>query len=607
MTPGRFGQWARVVARLGVRNVAAVAYYRYQKRRGALSTIPSQLESGLYFSPPIPLTAAPLVDIASLRAAADTLLAGRVKFFGGPPRDIGSPPDWFLNPYNGQRYARRAEAWAELPDFDPEFGDIKIAWELSRFAWAPTLARAWRATGDARYLNALNAWTLDWVQKNPVGLGPQWKCGQETGLRALHLCLAERILGDTLPSPALNSLLRAHANRIVPTLRYAAAQRNNHILSEATALFVIGLRLGDERLKDLGHATLHRYARKLFENDGTFSQYSVNYHRHALDLLSHATLWARDAGEQVTWPHAEAATRWLESFVDPKTGRVPNLGANDGSHILSLDDLDARDFRASVQLASILFLKKRAYPAGPWDATLRWRRVSEDSAPIVRNEREAFPEGGFHVWRQGDTRAFFRTPKFHFRPSQADALHFDLWHRGSNIARDAGTYSYLLSEREARVYSGVQGHNTVQFDDYDQMPKLGRFLYADWLQVSSRADDTSWTAAYLTSNGAKHERVVSWSPDGLTWTITDTLSGRFSDAILRWHLMPADWKTHQHDVWDCDLATISIEGDGDRIVRWSTGAESEYYLDSQSVPVLETRVKHPTRLVTRFTLKAAAT
>lgn len=38
--------------------------------------------------------------------------------------------------------------------------------------------------------------------------------------------------------------------------------------------------------------------------------------------------------------------------------------------------------------------------------------------------------------------AMLRYPRFRFRPSQADALHLDLWLEGRNLLRDAGTYSY---------------------------------------------------------------------------------------------------------------------------------------------------------------------
>ena len=38
--------------------------------------------------------------------------------------------------------------------------------------------------------------------------------------------------------------------------------------------------------------------------------------------------------------------------------------------------------------------------------------------------------------------AMLRYPRFKFRPSQADALHVDLWVDGENLLRDARAYSY---------------------------------------------------------------------------------------------------------------------------------------------------------------------
>ena len=67
--------------------------------------------------------------------------------------------------------------------------------------------------------------------------------------------------------------------------------------------------------------------------------------------------------------------------------------------------------------------------------------------------------------------------RFRFRPSQADAMHVDLWVKDQNLLSDAGTYSYNTDARWLKYFPGTQSHNTVQFDDRDQMPRLGRFLF----------------------------------------------------------------------------------------------------------------------------------
>jgi hypothetical protein len=51
------------------------------------------------------------------------------------------------------------------------------------------------------------------------------------------------------------------------------------------------------------------------------------------------------------------------------------------------------------------------------------------------------------------------------------------------VLRDAGTYSYNTEAQWIQYFGGTAGHNTVQFDDRDQMPRLSRFLIGEWLRT----------------------------------------------------------------------------------------------------------------------------
>ena len=133
-----------------------------------------------------------------------------------------------------------------------------------------------------------------------------------------------------------------------------------------------------------------------------------------------------------------------------------------------------------------------------------------------------------------------RYPRFSFRPNHADALHLDLWYKGTNILRDAGTFSY--NDQEAEWFSGTAAHNTIMFDGRDQMPRIGRFLFGKWLaaeNVEFVEDDgvtISAAAAYTDAHGARHHRAISLCADTLIcW---DTISGNFNEACLRWRLAP---------------------------------------------------------------------
>ena len=75
------------------------------------------------------------------------------------------------------------------------------------------------------------------------------------------------------------------------------AQDNNHGTSEAAALYIGGSLLvhnnhaeGNEWARK-GSYWLENRARRLIGVDGSFSQYSLNYHRVVLDTFSMVEVW----------------------------------------------------------------------------------------------------------------------------------------------------------------------------------------------------------------------------------------------------------------------------------------------------------------------------
>jgi hypothetical protein len=244
---------------------------------------------------------------------------------------------------------------------------------------------SWRK-GDAAAHERLERWLADWCERNPPYRGPNWKCGQEASMRVMHLAMAAVMLGQVdSVAPGLLELVRLHLQRIEPTLRYAMAQDNNHGTSEAAALFIGGSWLSRKgvaagaRWAALGRKWLENRAARLITLDGTFSQYSVTYHRVMLDTFCMVEVWRRRlalaafSGQMAVF--MQAATRWLYVMTRPENGDAPNLGANDGARLLQLTDTDYRDFRPSVQLAAALF----------WgQARVRGRGRLESAAAVAR-------------------------------------------------------------------------------------------------------------------------------------------------------------------------------------------------------------------------------
>lgn len=621
---------------LGIPNLWRVFSYRMGVKLGLnpVRRIQAKQPAGIFFKPPVSKQKVSRFS-SPLRPAIGK--KGRMMFFyfSWYGEEASNRFDWHKNPFNNHSVSKPKRAWWNIPDFDPKLGDIKAVWEASRFDWLLNLAQSaivdddnkdqaqdqknQVVTNESDALNLLNECLNDWCEHNPPYLGINWKCGQEASIRVMHLSMAASILDQHLsPSDALIKLIHVHLQRIAPTIRYAVAQDNNHATSEAAALFIGGswlYHLGDKKALKyqlVGRKWLENRAQRLIASDGTFSQYSSNYHRVMLDTYSMVEYWRRllelPKFSTNLYSKLQLATNWLYQVTQTETGYVPNLGANDGARLLPLSTTDYTDYRPSVQLASILFAQQRAYESeGEWDAPLQWLNIESPTSCRARPETSYFAEGGYSLLRCGKAFALFNIPRFKFRPSQIDALHVDLWLSGENLLRDAGTYSYNAGDDIIQYFGGTAGHNTIQFDNRDQMPRLSRFLVTDWLKakevlpVTENKSELTTGAAYYDYKGAYHHRLIKLSSDQLQ--VIDTVAKFQQKAVLRWRLQAGVWICNkQNGTISNGVHMLSVSCSQTEITRFEIveGWESRYYLQKTPLPVLEVEINQAGILTTEY-------
>ena len=178
----------RTIARLGPTNVARVAAYRLGLKTGLgrVRRLKAQTPRGPFF---------PTYDGPARTWPVRQAWRREATYFSwlSVPFD-GGRPDWFLNPLTGARIGAE-RPWWEISDFDAASGDIKIIWEPSRFDWVLSMAQG-VASCESGEAARLEDWLGDWCRRNPPYLGPNWKCGQETSIRVMHLAMASLILGQ---------------------------------------------------------------------------------------------------------------------------------------------------------------------------------------------------------------------------------------------------------------------------------------------------------------------------------------------------------------------------------------------------------------------------
>jgi hypothetical protein len=170
-------------------------------------------------------------------------------------------------------------------------------------------------------------------------------------------------------------------------------------------------------------------------------------------------------------------------------------------------------------------------------------------------------------------------------------LHVDLWFDGVNVLRDGGSFSYAAEPRWIDYFMGTESHNTCQFDARSQMPRVSRFLFADWLQTerhefSGEYDGPYWLSAYTDYRGCRHEREIRATDTG--WALADSISGPFDTAVLRWRLCPDVGWEHTGESIASELMTLTCVSSGAvRSARLTEGWESRHYLEKRRIPVFE--------------------
>lgn len=521
-------------------------------------------------------------DESVVLSRADEVLQGQFRLFGAEPMKLGFPPDWVsFPPMADEQIAPVIDLSHHWTEYDLEAlnADVKLIWEASRFGWIYPLARAFVLTKDERYSEGFWRLVESWMAVNRPNAGLQWFTAQAAALRLMALVFAMHAFAPALAKKPerlsiLALMVAVHANRIPPTMTYARAQGNNHLLTEALALYTVGLLFPEfsdaSSWKRLGRHWLVEALNQQIFPDGGYVQHSTNYHRLAL----HVGLWGARLAEingeplpAVTRESLRWSTRCLMALVDDESGQVPNFGPNDSAHILPLSSCPYSDFRPVIQAASLAFDGHPAYDSGPWDEMCVWLglhgeklkrgRSSHAQLPsgMVREDAPIrrqldFPNAGLHILRGEQAWGVLRCAKFTNRPGHSDQLHFDLWWRGQNVACDPGTYLYNGQSPWDNGLAGASVHNTLIVDGQDPMARAGRFLWLDWAQgqVIGRWRSDNGKVEVLTAEhmgyrhfGVVHRRTVIRAGDNL-WLVADDVLGEGTRvANVAWLMPDTTW------------------------------------------------------------------
>src|SRR5690606_12177276 len=200
-----------------------------------------------------------------------------------------------------------------------------------------------------------------WITANPINRGPNWRCSQEISLRIFNWCFALYYYQD---SPALTEhrwqriqqVIYASLHHVYHHIDFSRiAVRNNHAITETLFLALSDIMFPFiPETKKWAKDGLHWFEEEIdyqIYDDGTFLQFSMNYHRVVVQLLSLA-ISVFEKNQRLFSPHvygkAHKSLNFLYQCMQDENGKLPNYGSNDGALFFPWTDTDYRDYRPQL-------------------------------------------------------------------------------------------------------------------------------------------------------------------------------------------------------------------------------------------------------------------
>jgi len=496
---------------------------------------------------------------SKLKNNFECVLDGKVQFFSSQWYDLGHDYDWVTNLSNGYRYDF-SKHWTSIESLSKEAGDIKFLWEPSRFSWLYTIVR-YDYHYNEDHFDFLLSKILDWINKNPLNCGPNYKCSQEISVRVLNWLFAlnfyknSKLLTEEKWQVIINSIYW-QIDHVYNNINFSRiAVRNNHAITETLTLYLIGLMFPEfkeaSKWKKKGKRWFEQEVDYQIDGDGAYIQNSMNYHRVVIQLLSLGIALADKNDEKFcdeVYRKAYKSVNFLYQFQNLKNGFMPNYGANDGALFFQFNDCSYVDYKPQLDALHILLTGRKLYGEVYEDSN--WLCATPKRSmfkPITQQLGQiSFNESGYHLIRDGESLTFLRAGSFKGRFAQADQLHIDIWYGSENILFDGGSYMYNTDSNTIKYFSGTESHNTVMLDSYDQMLKGPRFI---WFYVprilETKIKETEDEYILIASivcfkhlkKGIIHKRVVRKQKGYEHWIVEDFITGKPSHIKLRqiWH------------------------------------------------------------------------
>lgn len=567
-----FTYYFRIVKTLGLKVVLFRLWLMFQKKIGLfLLRFPTRFkvkqfieidvfrESNFHYLPEREKLNFEIENINILKQKIEKTLKHEFTYFSGISYKLGDNLDWIKNPTNGYRY--ELNHFSKIQDLSKKNGDIKYVWELSRFCWIYDIVRYdhYFKTDNGNFVIDK---IIDWIEKNPLNLGPNYKCSQEISIRVINWTFALNFYKNSpyLNQEKLNKILTSmfyQGKHVYSNINFSKiAVRNNHAITETLGLYFIGSLFPffnfSKKYKKKGKKWLEKEIEFQIFDDGSYIQHSMNYHRMVIQLLSLAfkiSAYNKEKFPSTIIRKSKSTLKFLYDHVDEISGNTPNYGSNDGTLIFPLSNLEYANYKGQLNALSqiinnqVLFNEIDTFEDIYWFGELPVRKNYEESKPQILR----YDKNGYYLFKTNSILIFIRCADIQSKSGNNDNLHIDIWKDGINIIRDSGTFGYNAEKKILDFFRGTISHNTIVIEGKDQIERGPRFVSLGSskrlgkVKIDYSNEEFSLRGSINAFNhlgkNISHERDVYFNTNELKLTVIDKISNHRNKSMSQiWNL-----------------------------------------------------------------------
>ena len=459
--------------------------------------------------------------------------------------------------------------WELLPTTEAQF-----ALQKHRHQWIEPQAKAYRATGDEKYVQAIVEVYSDWLNTYPCpGVGQDtykiasshplrdmWTDLQATNhvmtyLNVLDYCLGAEAFTPDFLTHLLVSLYDS-VESIRANLYYKAS--SNHRLFEVQAIYNAAVLLPEFTASSTWETDSYQsFAEQRdlqFASDGVQNEMDPGYHISVIAMFYQMYNLAKSNGREASLPEGYV-DRLLNACLFVRDIIYPDY---------SMEDFN--DTRSSGWSKRVLKKNFTKYAElFPKEDSFLWMATEGVQGTAPTDTYSSYQHSGWYMLRSGWSaddmmlilkNNYNKEQWWHCHP---DNCTISLYRAGRRFLPDAGTYSYGGSASDNAIrdaFSATASHNTLTVDGaiIASTMMLGQFVSEAHTENYDR-----YTTRNQSYPAVCHERTVYYLKAGDFYVVADAAVGSASNVeiALHWHFCPGEMDCIQTSGSYCSTTAFS--------------------------------------------------